>query len=157
MAITGGRPSRPPSAVTTPATVTTVPTGTARASTIVIVGGAVGPGVGVGFIVGATVGAGENVGCGVGVGADVGWTVGTTVGAAVGAAVGGWLGYFGAQVANSDWKTISSAEKTSLRQGYTVAGLGVGAIAGYFLRPKGRTVSQLPQPMSVPARTIVAA
>jgi hypothetical protein len=75
------------------------------------------------------------------------------VGVAVGAAVGGWLGYFGAQVANSDWKRISSAEKTSLRQGYTVAGVGVGAIAGYFLRPKGRPVSQLPQPFSVPARS----
>jgi hypothetical protein len=75
------------------------------------------------------------------------------IGIGVGAAVGGWLGYFGAQVANSDWKRISSAEKTSLRQGYTVAGVGVGAIAGYFLRPKGRPVSQLPQPLSVPART----
>lgn len=75
------------------------------------------------------------------------------VGITIGAAVGGWLGYFGAQVANSDWKRISSAEKTSLRQGYTVAGLGVGAIAGYFLRPKGRTVSQLPQPLSVPPRS----
>ena len=75
------------------------------------------------------------------------------VGIAVGAAVGGWLGYFGAQVANSDWKTISSAEKTELRQGYTVAGLGIGAIAGYFLRPKGRPASQLPQPLSVPPRS----
>jgi hypothetical protein len=75
------------------------------------------------------------------------------VGIGVGAAVGGWLGYFGAQVTNSDWAKISTAEKTSLRQGYTVAGLGVGAIAGYFLRPKGRTVSQLPQPLSVPPRS----
>jgi len=75
------------------------------------------------------------------------------VGIGVGAAVGGWLGYFGAQVANSDWKSISASEKTSLRQGYTIAGLGVGAIAGYFLRPKGRPVSRLPQPFSVPARS----
>jgi len=75
------------------------------------------------------------------------------IGVGVGAAVGGWLGYFGAQVANSDWKTISSAEKTSLRQGYTAAGIGIGAVAGYFLRPKGRTVSQLPQPFSVPPRS----
>jgi len=75
------------------------------------------------------------------------------VGIGVGAAVGGWLGYFGAQVANSDWKSISTSEKTSLRQGYTIAGLGVGAIAGYFLRPKGRPVSQLPQPFSVPPRS----
>jgi hypothetical protein len=75
------------------------------------------------------------------------------VGIGVGAAVGGWLGYFGAQVANSDWKTISTSEKTSLRQGYTVAGLGIGAIAGYFLRPKARPVNQLPQPMMVPARS----
>ena len=75
------------------------------------------------------------------------------VGVGVGAAVGGWLGYFGAQVANSDWKSISPTEKTELRQSYTVAGLGVGAVAGYFLRPKGRPVSRLPQPINVPPRT----
>jgi hypothetical protein len=75
------------------------------------------------------------------------------VGVGVGAAVGGWLGYFGAQVANSDWKRISSAEKTELRQSYTVAGVGAGAVAGYFLRPKGRPVSRLPQPINVPPRT----
>ena len=75
------------------------------------------------------------------------------VGVGVGAAVGGWLGYFGAQVANSDWARISPAEKTSLRQSYTKAGIGVGAIAGYFLRPKGRPASRLPQPFNVPART----
>jgi len=75
------------------------------------------------------------------------------VGVGVGAAVGGWLGYFGAQVANSDWKSISATEKTELRQSYTVAGLGVGAVAGYFLRPKGRPASRLPQPINVPART----
>ncbi len=75
------------------------------------------------------------------------------VGVGVGAAVGGWLGYFGAQVANSDWKRISPSEKTELRQSYTVAGLGIGAVAGYFLRPKGRPVSRLPQPINVPPRT----
>ena len=75
------------------------------------------------------------------------------VGVGVGAAVGGWLGYFGAQVANSDWKSISATEKTELRQSYTVAGVGVGAVAGYFLRPKGRPASRLPQPINVPART----
>jgi hypothetical protein len=75
------------------------------------------------------------------------------VGIGVGAAVGGWLGYFGAQVANSDWARITPAEKTSLRQSYTKAGIGIGAIAGYFLRPKGRPASRLPQPFNVPART----
>jgi hypothetical protein len=75
------------------------------------------------------------------------------VGVGVGAAVGGWLGYFGAQVANSDWKSISATEKTELRQSYTVAGLGVGAVAGYFLRPKGRPAGRLPQPINLPART----
>ena len=75
------------------------------------------------------------------------------VGVGVGAAVGGWLGYFGAQVANSDWDRISPAEKTTLRQGYTRAGVGVGGLVGYFLRPKGRTVSRLPQPLNVPPRT----
>jgi hypothetical protein len=75
------------------------------------------------------------------------------VGVGVGAVVGGWLGYFGAQVANSDWQRISADEKTELRQSFTVAGLGVGAVAGYFLRPKGRTVSRLPQPINVPPRT----
>ena len=75
------------------------------------------------------------------------------VGVGVGAAVGGWLGYFGAQVANSDWKSITASQKTELRQSYTVAGVGVGAVAGYFLRPKGRPASRLPQPINVPART----
>jgi hypothetical protein len=75
------------------------------------------------------------------------------VGIAVGAVVGGWLGYFGAQVTNSDWEKISTAEKTSLRQGYTVAGLGVGGVVGYFLRPKGRVPGRLPQPFNVPARS----
>jgi hypothetical protein len=75
------------------------------------------------------------------------------VGVGVGAAVGGWLGYFGAQVANSDWKRISPTEKTELRQSYTVAGLGVGAVAGYFLRPRGRPAGRLPQPINVPPRT----
>ena len=75
------------------------------------------------------------------------------VGIGVGAAVGGWLGYFGAQVANSDWARITPTEKTSLRQSYTKIGLGVGGVAGYFLRPKGRRGSSLPQPFNVPART----
>jgi hypothetical protein len=77
----------------------------------------------------------------------------TVLGVGVGAAVGGWLGYFGAQVANSDWARITPAEKTNLRQSYTKAGIGIGGIAGYFLRPKGRRASQLPQPYNVPART----
>ena len=75
------------------------------------------------------------------------------VGIGVGAAVGGWLGYFGAQVANGDWARISSTEKTNLRQSYTKVGIGVGAVAGYFLRPKARPASRLPQPFNVPART----
>jgi hypothetical protein len=75
------------------------------------------------------------------------------VGVGVGAAVGGWLGYFGAQVANGDWARISSTEKTQLRQSYTKVGVGVGGITGYFLRPKGRRGSSLPQPFNVPART----
>ena len=75
------------------------------------------------------------------------------VGIGVGAAVGGWLGYFGAQVANSDWARITPSEKTSLRQSYTRVGVGVGGLAGYFLRPKARPVSRLPQPFNVPART----
>lgn len=75
------------------------------------------------------------------------------VGVGVGAAVGGWLGYFGAQVANGDWARISSTEKTQLRQNYTKVGLGLGAVTGYFLRPKGRRSSGLPQPFNVPART----
>ena len=77
----------------------------------------------------------------------------SVVGVGVGAAVGGWLGYFGAQVANSDWKRITPTEKTELRQSYTAAGIGIGAVAGYFLRPKGRRASRLPQPINLPPRT----
>ena len=75
------------------------------------------------------------------------------VGVGVGAAVGGWLGYFGAQVANSDWARITETEKTTQRQGFAKVGVGVGAVAGYFLRPKGRPVGRLPQPFNVPARS----
>jgi hypothetical protein len=74
------------------------------------------------------------------------------VGVGVGGAVGGWLGYFGAQVTNSDWARISDERKTSLRQSYTRVGVGVGAIAGYFLRPKPH-VSRLPGLYNIPART----
>jgi hypothetical protein len=77
----------------------------------------------------------------------------SVIGVGVGAAVGGWLGYFGAQVTNSDWARITDNEKTSLRQSYTAVGLGVGAITGYFLRPKAHAPSRLPQPWNVPART----
>jgi hypothetical protein len=77
----------------------------------------------------------------------------TAVGVGVGAAVGGWLGYFGAQVANSDWTRISATEKTHLRQSYTRAGVGLGVVAGYFLRPKPHPRGRLPQPFNVPART----
>ncbi|HEX7980287.1 MAG TPA: hypothetical protein VF461_16875 [Gemmatimonadaceae bacterium] len=76
----------------------------------------------------------------------------SVVGVGVGAAVGGWLGYFGAQVAHGDWERIADSEKTSLRQSYTKVGLGVGAIAGYFLRPKPHA-NRLPQPFNIPART----
>ncbi|HET9799379.1 MAG TPA: hypothetical protein VFP90_15375, partial [Gemmatimonadaceae bacterium] len=41
----------------------------------------------------------------------------------------------------------------TLRQNYTKVGLGLGAVTGYFLRPKGRRASGLPQPFNVPART----
>jgi hypothetical protein len=75
------------------------------------------------------------------------------VGVGVGAAVGGWLGYFGAQVANSDWARISATEKTTQRQNFARVGIGVGAVTGYFLRPKARPANRLPQPFNVPART----
>jgi hypothetical protein len=75
------------------------------------------------------------------------------IGVGVGAAVGGWLGYFGAQVANSDWARISETEKTSQRQSFARVGVGVGAVTGYFLRPKVRPMNRLPQPFNVPARS----
>jgi len=76
----------------------------------------------------------------------------SALGVGVGAAVGGWLGYFGAQVSNSDWARISDEKKTSLRQGYTRIGVGIGAVTGYFLRPKPHA-SRLPGPYNIPART----
>ena len=76
--ITGGRPRRPASAVTTPASVTTAPTGAPRASTTSMTGGGVGPGVGLGD--GAAVGEGERVGVGCGVETPVGAGVGPALG-----------------------------------------------------------------------------
>jgi hypothetical protein len=74
------------------------------------------------------------------------------IGVGAGALVGGWLGYFGAQVGRSDWATVPNNEKTTLRQGYTVIGVGVGGLLGYFVRPKAHA-SRLPQPFNIPART----
>ena len=76
----------------------------------------------------------------------------SAIGVGVGAAVGGWLGYFGAQVTNSDWQRISNAEKTSIRQNYTKVGVGIGAVTGYFLRPRPHA-SKLPGLYNIPART----
>lgn len=76
----------------------------------------------------------------------------SAIGVGVGAAVGGWLGYFGAQVTNSDWQRISNAEKTSIRQNYTKVGVGIGAITGYFLRPRPHA-NKLPGLYNIPART----
>src|SRR5215207_3740591 len=95
IAMTGGTPSRPASAVTTPATLTTVPTGAPRASTMLIVGGAVGPVVGVGVAVAV----GRGVAVGLGGGAMVGDEVargvavgGATVAGGVGGAVAPGVG-----------------------------------------------------------------
>jgi hypothetical protein len=83
----------------------------------------------------------------------VGNTLRAVLGVGTGALVGGWLGYFGAQVGRSDWDRVPTDEKTSLRQSYTAAGVGVGAVLGYFLRPKVRARGALPQPMNIPARS----
>jgi hypothetical protein len=84
-------------------------------------------------------------------------TIGTVMRAAVGigagALVGGWLGYFGAQVGRSDWDKSTSEQKNSIRQGYTFAGLGLGGVLGYLVRPKPHAPSRLPQPFNIPART----
>jgi hypothetical protein len=74
------------------------------------------------------------------------------LGVGVGALVGGWLGYFGAQVGRSDWATVPNNEKTTLRQSYTVIGVGVGGLLGYFVRPKPHA-NRLPQPFNIPPRT----
>jgi hypothetical protein len=83
----------------------------------------------------------------------VGNTLRAVLGVGTGALVGGWLGYFGAQVGRSDWDQVPSGEKNSLRQSYTAAGVGVGALLGYFMRPKLRARGALPQPMNIPARS----
>jgi hypothetical protein len=75
------------------------------------------------------------------------------VGVVGGAVVGGWLGYFGAQVGRSDWARVTDTEKSSLRRSYMVSGAGVGAFLGYFMRPRVRATSRLPQPIHIPART----
>ncbi len=83
MAMRGGVPSRPASAVTMPRTVTVDPTGLVRAAAIV---SPTGEGLGDGSAVGVGVGVGLTVA--VGVGSDVGDAVGSGVGVGVGAGVG---------------------------------------------------------------------
>lgn len=82
----------------------------------------------------------------------IGSAVRAVVGVGAGALVGGWLGYFGAQVGRSDWDKVPTTEKTSLRQSYTIVGLGAGGLLGYFARPKPHA-SRLPQPFNIPARS----
>lgn len=91
IASSGGVPSRPASAVTTPVTLTVDPTAAVRATEMGMVV-AVGCGVGVGDEVGS--GVGVEVGCGVGtwVGVGVGPGVEVEVGSGDGVAVGSGVG-----------------------------------------------------------------
>jgi hypothetical protein len=95
IANTRGVPSRPASAVTTPATRRTVPIGAPRASAMSRVGGGVGPGVGAvdgpGDGVGAMVGDGRGVGLGVAAGVGAGTGDGVMVGIGTGVTVGDGL------------------------------------------------------------------
>ena len=93
IAMSGGVPRRPASAVTTPATLTIEPIGCRRATPIDIAAGdAEGGGVVVGRGVALGVGAGVWEGPGLGVGVGVGDGPGDSLGLGVGVGVGGWLG-----------------------------------------------------------------
>lgn len=75
------------------------------------------------------------------------------VGIGSGVVVGGWLGYFTSQVGRSDWDQLAATEKSELRRGYTIAGGGVGAVLGYFMRPRARRPLDLPQPAGLRPRS----
>jgi hypothetical protein len=74
------------------------------------------------------------------------------VGVGGGALLGGWLGYFVSQVGRSDWDKLPNADKSRLRRQYAISGASVGAVLGYFLRPRPRPVAGLPQPPALPPR-----
>lgn len=58
------------------------------------------------------------------------------VGVGGGVVVGGFLGYFASQMGHSDWEDRPAAEKTRMRRTATIDGAALGAVAGYFLRPR---------------------
>jgi hypothetical protein len=62
------------------------------------------------------------------------------------------LGYFVSQVGRSDWDKLPSAEKSQIRRRYALSGASLGAVAGYFMRPRPRTIVDVPQPAGVPPR-----
>ncbi|MFL5607753.1 MAG: hypothetical protein ACJ8AD_14985 [Gemmatimonadaceae bacterium] len=82
------------------------------------------------------------------------WGLARNVGSAAvgiggGALLGGWLGYFVSQVGRSDWEKLPGAEKSQLRRRYAISGASAGAVVGYFLRPRPRTIVAVPQPLLV--------
>lgn len=55
-----------------------------------------------------------------------------------GAVVGAWLGYFLSQVVKSDWEGMRGGERADHRRRFAFSGAAVGAIGGYFVRPRRR-------------------
>jgi hypothetical protein len=73
-----------------------------------------------------------------------------TIGIGGGAVVGGWLGYFASQVSRSDWDQRPDSERDQMRRRYTLSGSAVGALVGYFMRPRAASAARGPQ--GVPPR-----
>ena len=76
----------------------------------------------------------------------------TFVGVGTGVLVGGFLGYFVSQVGASDWENRTTSERSQMRRQYAISGAGIGAVAGYFLRPRKLRLGGQPAPVALPSR-----
>ena len=74
------------------------------------------------------------------------------VGVGTGLLVGGFLGYFVSQVGTSDWENLSTTERSRMRTQYAVSGAGIGAVTGYFMRPRKLRLGKQPVAAPLPNR-----
>jgi hypothetical protein len=74
------------------------------------------------------------------------------VGVGTGLLVGGFLGYFVSQVGTSDWENRTAGERSQMRRQFAISGAGIGAVTGYFMRPRKLRLGGQPIAPPLPSR-----